>query len=592
MLRKSIYIAVTALLIYDSLLSGQFIWDDHFMIVKKVPEHMDNLLNAFHYLQPFEWLKINSYMRWDYRPVLDFSFALDYSIWKLNPFGYHLTNNILFVINLILLFKFLSIIMGNAKKAFPAVLLFALYPLNVETVAWIKNRSNMICFIFMLIAFITYINLLKKSSAPGYEKKTRGCSHNSLLYFFISRFSLWALGIAAYIFSFAAKATAISLPPLIVLYALIFPEKHFRKKALILSLPFWIVAIGLFFLWSELISQKVFNHASWEGDLLPGAHIALILNTLIFYLRKIIFPFRLCALYPLPPEYFVIDSGTFITLIFLFLSCLAFLFALKKNFKLTAFSIGWLALSIFPISNVKFFEIRPLADQRLFMPSAGYVMLLATAYDKLRQRSRSHLKISYARYLPDIIFLSLIVLFAWQTHQRSQVWITPYVFWKNTAECSDTYLAHNNLGLEYEEIGEWEKAKREYEAAIEMEPASYLGHYNLARYYQFKGITGEAIRKYQDAVDCDRYLFDERQLLGTLYYQEGLYSKAAEVFSEILAAEPPPETKQQAHYNLATALEVLGKLDKARRHYKLCLSINPSHESAAHNLALLEENFE
>ena len=202
-----IFIVFFTALVYSNSLKNSFIWDDHTVIVNNnFVKSWNNLPRLFNrtYLtkdSDMEYLgkKDIGSGEFTYRPVVTFTYFLDYSFWKLNPFGYHFTNLILHILNAGLLFVLISLIAGNWVVALLASLFFALHPANTEAVNVISFREDLLAFLFYVSALIFYIK------SRGEEAGRRR------IYFYLS--SLLSFGLALF-----SKEMSVTFPVILLGY--------------------------------------------------------------------------------------------------------------------------------------------------------------------------------------------------------------------------------------------------------------------------------------------------------------------------------------------------------------------------------------
>ena len=148
-------IAAAVILCYINTLQNPFIWDDEEIIVNNyLIRNWKNAPEMFKTSVFGENLgKIGFY-----RPLQLFSYSIDYSFWKLNPIGYHISNIIFHLLNVLLVF-FLLIKLGIKRNfSFFASLLFAIHPINTEVVTYISGRGDLLFLFFSLLCFIFFIN--------------------------------------------------------------------------------------------------------------------------------------------------------------------------------------------------------------------------------------------------------------------------------------------------------------------------------------------------------------------------------------------------------------------------------------------------
>ena len=168
----SIIIIISTCLIYLPTLSSGFLWDDIHLISH--PLHVGSNPYAFFFGGEVY-----------YRPLVHLSMNFDYTIWHLNPVGYHITNIALHTANSLMIFFLCFYLLSNGfsqfRKTFPepakasqimtisflAALLFALHPVHTESVAWISGRTDLLATFFFLLAFLSFLT---------YEKEGRSIS--------------------------------------------------------------------------------------------------------------------------------------------------------------------------------------------------------------------------------------------------------------------------------------------------------------------------------------------------------------------------------------------------------------------------------
>src|SRR3989337_1623146 len=184
--------------VYLNSLSNQFVYDDEFTIVTnyfiKTWNNLPSLFNK-------DYFKFSGEL--SYRPVVTLSYFIDYTLWKLNPFGFHLTNTLLHTLNSVLLFFLLKRIFNCQTTSFLATLIFSCHPLLTEAVNAISYREDLLAATFSIATFLLYHTTSNDelSFSPAYFGSV-GC----------------------YLLGIFSKEMAITLPLLIFLYDLIFTQ--------------------------------------------------------------------------------------------------------------------------------------------------------------------------------------------------------------------------------------------------------------------------------------------------------------------------------------------------------------------------------
>lgn len=145
---------------YINSLSVYFIWDDYSAVVSNMHIRelkLSNVLTPMYREVNPDKFKVPIYSR----PIQILSYAIDYRIWKLNPFGYHLMNMILHILNAILLFVLFSELFKNKLYAFFGALLFGTHPVFTSAVTYISGRADILLLLFSLLLVICFIKSIK-----------------------------------------------------------------------------------------------------------------------------------------------------------------------------------------------------------------------------------------------------------------------------------------------------------------------------------------------------------------------------------------------------------------------------------------------
>ncbi len=151
---------VLALICFSNTLDAELLpsWDDNRYVTKNPlirdlsPTGLWRMWSQFYFLH--------------YIPVTLMSYALDYQLWKLNPLGYHLTNVLLHALNGVLVYRLCSRLQAGWAVSAVAAVLFIIHPVQVESVAWVSERKNLLSLTFFLLAFLAHIRATAKTAKP------------------------------------------------------------------------------------------------------------------------------------------------------------------------------------------------------------------------------------------------------------------------------------------------------------------------------------------------------------------------------------------------------------------------------------------
>src|SRR3989338_2023301 len=199
-------ILLISIAIYSNTLKNGFVYDDEFTVVNNtLIKNFSNLSKLF----TKEYFTTSAEM--SYRPVVTFTYFIDYALYGLKPWGYHLTNLILHAINGVILYIFLTLLITHHSSLITLIsLLFITHPVLTEAVNAISFREDLLCFLFFILALIPYI------------------VHRSLLIAHCSKFKAFCfqlLSLSFYLLALLSKEMAITFPLIIFLYEWIYGKK-------------------------------------------------------------------------------------------------------------------------------------------------------------------------------------------------------------------------------------------------------------------------------------------------------------------------------------------------------------------------------
>lgn len=577
-----ILISIFAIGIYFNSLSGDFVFDDIHMIVEnpyiKIPE---NVLSFFSKGQ----MSLNQQVKRMYRPFLMITFYLNYFFGRLNPIGYHIINIMFHFLNGIL-FIFLAKILLEKSNDFSdkksdfvdmkkvsqekyywpilfASLLFVVHPINSEAVNYISARSTLLVSFFMLLSLFLYI---KKDDYI--DKKW--------LYFYYG-------AILSFIGALLSKENALMLPFIIILYDICFSNikrlKGLSKLIIKNYLPLFII-LWLYFnlrinLFSGLIKENyVFTSRGYINFLTQ-------IKIIVYYLKLFIWPSDLCVDRYIPGSQSIFELPVFLSTI-LVLSLIFIAIKSSKKNKLISFSVFWFFMNLVPISIV----ITPfnivMSEHRLYLPGIGLFFLIGAISLKLStQSSYLHLR---NRTIIAVIIIAILVIFSIVTIKRNIIWQDSLTLWQDTIRVSPkSFRAHNDLGIEFIKIGQYNKAIKEFRQAIQLRgPYEAKLYCNLAYAYIKKGWFNEAIKTSNDALIIDPNSAEAHHNLGLIYQKKGYYDIAIEEYQKAIRLDP---NIFEAHNNLGLIYYQAGQYKEAIVEYKKALKINPDSEVIHNNIA-------
>ena len=426
-------IATTATFAVTGTYSFLDTWDDKFYIVDNADIRgitLRHIASAF-----------SSFYVGNYAPLHILSYMVDYSLWRLSPAGYHLENVLLHAVNGVLFYLILRRLDMSKWQAAAASWIFLLHPVQVETVAWISQRKNILSMLFTLLAFLCYVEY-------------RGRHSRKLAPYLVSFLCMLA--------AMLTKSIAVIFPVLAMLYDRTYVRdarapSHIR---LLDKLPFVLAAAGTAAL--TLVSQR----AEFRGGLAavypggsPLATFFTMIPVLLSYIVDCFWPFGLKPYYLVVVRQYPDNIFTVSLIIACVLAGLgAWLYRRAPRI------LFWYAL--FFIALLPVMQIIPLVTQKqdryLYFPLLGFAALVVHAAGILLRRlpavrARVALIVATA-VLASLPFLSL--------HQ-SRIWENDVTLWRYATEVDPlSYTAWENLSKAYTLRGDWQNAKKAYDRSL------------------------------------------------------------------------------------------------------------------------------
>lgn len=485
-------------------LSNSFVnWDD-----------TSNFVNNPHYrglgLSQIRWMFANFHLG-HYQPVSWLTLGLDYLIWGLNPFGYHLTNLLLHGLNAVQ-FYFIALRLLASKEneldfsitgaAAFAALFFSLHPLRVESVAWATERRDVLSAFFYLATLQAY---LKGSKAA------------------------WFL----YPLALLSKVTAVTLPAVLLLldyYPLRRPGIDLRGK-----IPFFLMA--LYAGTVGLLAQASSPALVLMEDYGMPSRLAQAVQGLPFYLWKTLIPLSLSPWYG---ESYLTSRISLAAAALALAAVTALFWAQRRRRPYWLAAWTCYAAMIFPSLGIVKSGRQIVADRFSYLPCLVWALLAGAAFGYLLPRARG--KASAAA-------LAWLLILGGLTWRQTTFWQDTVTLWSRALSLNEkSSLAQINLavGLMQEERNEEALIHIEKQLELPQNPKvsrflSYIGaraRSNIGVDLAIQGKTAEALAQYRRALQMDPGAAQIHNNLGILFYQNGDNPAAIKEFEHALRVDP------------------------------------------------------
>ena len=557
----SLLLVAVTLVAYLPALRGQFVWDDDDYVV-------NNLL--LHSLKGLSQIWFAPGTTPQYYPLSFTSFWVDYHLWKLNPLGYHLTNILLQAINAILLWTLLRRL--RVPGAWLAAAIFAVHPVNVESVAWITERKNVLAGFFYLSSALACLRFWLPNLAAADGRTQRGPQTAAAG---LGSWKFYWLALFLYLCALLAKTATIALP-VAVLLVVWWKRGKMGWRELFPQAPFLAVgmAMGLFTVWVE----KHFVHAAGSEWLFSFPERCLIAGRAVwFYLGKLAWPHPLIFVYP---RWDIHAAQPLASLPVLALMVVLFILWLNRKGRArpVLVALAYFLALLFPVLgffNVYFFRYSFVADHFQYLAGIG-PLTLAAAGITLAFKTKPFLKLACGGAL--LLTLGLL------TWQQAGIYRDMNTLWRDTlAKNPDCWMAHSNLGLLLKNEGRIEEAIEHYHQALQIAPDAWDALNDLGVALAAKGQFDEAIEYYRKSLQIDPNRFAVQNNLGHALAAEGRFDEAIECYRKALQINP---NFSDALNNLGNALAARGQSDEAIECYRQALQINPDFPEALNNLGV------
>lgn len=557
----TVFIIVITFLLYLPDLQNNFVnWDDDVTVYENT--YIREINGAF-----LKWV-FSTEFAWLWHPLTMFSFAIDYSVWGLNPSGFHLTNILLHTVNTVFVFFLvIRLIRVSSKQnpliaAFVTALLFGIHPLHVESVAWVTERKGLLSAFFYLLTLLVYIRYTSTETKR-------------------ERHKFYTLSVVFFILSLMSKATAVSLP-IVLLILDFYPLKRlsFRKgfdaKMLIEKLPFFLL-----FIVSSLIAISVQGKAGALG--LPEQYpidlrILNAIHSYIVYLIKMLLPVNLAPYYPFPFRITIFHPVFIISLIVFTTITLLGVLTLKRDkpFLFTA----WLyyIISLLPVIGIIKVGGFAMADRYAYLPSLGLFLFagigIGAIFSILSKRA------------VQIFIVSVLVLLSGvlmnKTYRQIGVWKDSMTLWSHQIRLfpGRVALAYNNRGLAYDDRGDYQKAIKDYNTAISIDPKFVISYNNRGSTYVNLGKYEEAIKDYDKAISMNSKYAEAYSNRGFAYSSLGNHQEALKDYTTAISMD---SKYAKAYNNRGNAYVNLGNYQEAIKDFNTAITLDRWYAEAYYN---------
>ncbi len=555
---------------YSNIFPNEFIWDDQdFILTWHETRSMKNLPEFFQGLVHFNHPGV-------YRPMRSVFYAISYKLWGLNPVGYHFQSILVHLACTILVYLIVAEITKKDLAAFVSALIFGTHPIHTEAVTAITASFDTIGTAFFFASFYLYL----RAQSNTYSKKV-----------------LYVSSVTSALIAFFTYEMTLTLPLLIALHSLCFNKA--KGEAMIKRVkaysPYFIGA--LFYVFIRVVVLDIGSRGAYFAN---SFYLTMLTMTKAFvkYILALIWPLNLNLNHTISKGILsyvnpditakaITAQSVFDLEIILAIALILLLVATAiigfKKYPWLSFCIGWFFIGLSPVSNIIPQSVI-MVERYLYIPSFAFCFLLSFAFNHYYNLTPKANRVKHIRIGLIVLFVLLIAGYTSLTLSRNKDWRNSMALWSKTVQQSpDSALAHNNLGIVYDNQGKKELAIEEYKIAVSLNPNYDSAYYNLGVNYFHQGKLDLAVEAYQKAIALDPNYAKVHTNLGIVYEEQGRIEIAIEEHKTAIRIDP---RLVEAYNNLAVIYHKLGRYCDAIEEYQKGLAIDPSSTPLKDNLNL------
>jgi Flp pilus assembly protein TadD len=524
----AVLLALLTLIVYFPSLGNGFIWDDDSYVQKNL-----TLRDAEGLWKIWTQTTANP----QYYPLVHTSFWFEYQMWGDRAVGYHIDNILLHALGAILLWLLLS----RLKIPLPwlGAAIFAVHPINVESVAWITERKNVLSGVFYFLAFGSYLDAI--------EGKT------------INR-RWYALAFLFFLLALFSKTVTATLPAA-MLVVLWWKRGKLAWKDVAPLLPFFVVGMGLGSLTGYLENTHIGAHGTEWSSLTPIDRVLIAARAVYFYAGKLAFPTKLTFIYPR----WQIDAHDWRLWAYPAALVLAVILSWRIGRGPLAAGLFFIG-TLFPalgFANVYPMRYSFVADHFQYLAGIGLIVLVTATMAAV---IRSPL-------LRSIVAGVLLATLAILSIRQQSIYKDRETLWRDTiSKNPGSWMAHANLGHILHEQGHDPEGWDEDRAALVLAPNIAEPHFTVGIGDAVHGDLDSAIREFQAAVAIDPGYAPAYANLAKVLLQQNKLPEALDAANQSVRVAPD---YGMGHLELAQVLERMGNLQQAVVEYQTAARLNP-----------------
>jgi len=550
-LSLGLVLVAATILVYQPVWHAGFIWDDDVYITKNrlltVPDGFSRI-----------WFSTDSPSQ--YFPLVYSAFRFEHGLWGLNPVGYHWVNLVLHAVNVLLVWRLLGRL--SVPGAWLAAALFGLHPIQVETVAWVTERKNLLSFFFILLSLRAWVEFI--------DEKTK------------TPWRFYAGALIFYLLALFSKTTACTLPAALLL-VLWLQKKQVTRSRIIQVTPFVLFGLGMGMLTMWWERHHIGTHGT-EFAIPLLERLLIAARGVWFYLGKLLWPANLAFSYP-RWVFNVHDPLAYVWLVAAVAACSALYFARRTFGRGPEVAAAFFVATLSPtLGFIMLYTFRYtfVADHYQYVACLGPLALAAAGITVVRDgwRTRAPSVGKSVEAGSPLASANASRIGSPGSGGKDAVLLAG---WKpaSTIFCALLLLV---LGaLTWHQARSYKDVETLWRDTVAKNPDSWMARYNLSRDLLHRGHFDEALEEYRRALENGPNQVDSLVSVGNALFAKGRYDEAMDFYQRALQVNPD---NPEAHINLAVILANCGHVAEAIEHDRKALQINPLHLTSHVNLAV------
>jgi len=420
----------------------------------------------------------------NWHPLTWLSHALDCQLFGINAAGHHSVNLLLHAASVILLFLLLQWLTGHTGRSLAVAVLFAVHPVNVESVAWIAERKNVLCMFFFLLTLLAWVRHVRRPSLVRYMAVLLGFALALMskpmaitLPFVLLLLDYWPVG--GLETRFNGKNSKID--------ATVIDEKRSINWLIIEKLPLFAMSAASAVV--TMKAQRAGGAVTIKYSLL--AHLQNAVVSYVLYIGKAIWPAQLAALYPYPTQGWPVRVVVLSALFLIIVTVLALKY---REHRYLLWGWFWFLGTMVPMLGLIQVGNQAMADRYAYLPFVGLFVILVWGIAELANRFSIQKYIAAGAVVIGILFSTV-------TYRQLAYWHDDFSLWSHTlAVTHSNFVAEDNFGNALIKAGRYDEGIAHFRNAAEIEPGDPVSEVNLGIYAQQHGDVEQAAERYRYAL--------------------------------------------------------------------------------------------